>query len=101
MDKTLALQVFQSLASRQRLELYCLLARAGAKGMVAGEAARALGVSATNLSFHLRTMREAGLVTVESEGRYVRYRANDARVHGVLDFLERRGPGRAARRART
>ncbi len=44
--------------------------------MVAGEIATTLDIPSTNLSFHLKTMTQALLVTVEQEGRFQRYRAN-------------------------
>ena len=44
--------------------------------MVAGEIATTLDIQSTNLSFHLKTMTQALLVTVEQEGRFQRYRAN-------------------------
>jgi DNA-binding transcriptional ArsR family regulator len=61
--------------------------RHGQDGMVAGDLARALGVPANNLSFHLKTMREAGLLSVQAEGRYQRYRANIAHMLRLLAFV--------------
>jgi ArsR family transcriptional regulator, arsenate/arsenite/antimonite-responsive transcriptional repressor len=82
-----SLKVFQSLSSPLRLDLFCVLVRAGQDGMVAGELAESLAVGATNLSFHLKAMRAAGLVTVQSQGRYQRYRANVGHMLRVLAFL--------------
>jgi DNA-binding transcriptional ArsR family regulator len=87
MDKQGALKVFGSLSSPARLDIFCRLAGAGLEGMVAGDLADALGVPANNLSFHLKTMREAGLVSVESEGRQKRYRANVAHMLRLLAFV--------------
>jgi DNA-binding transcriptional ArsR family regulator len=56
-------------------------------GMVAGDLARTLGVPASNLSFHLKIMRDAGLVTTEPEGRFQRYRANVAHMLRLLAFV--------------
>ena len=87
MDQADVLKVFQSLAAKQRLELFCRLVQAGPKGMVAGELAKAFGIPATNLSFHLRSMLAAGIVSVEPEGRYLRYRADVARMMAMLAFV--------------
>lgn len=87
MDQAAVLKVFQSLAAKQRLDVFCRLVHAGPKGMVAGELASEFGLPATNLSFHLRSMLEAGIVTVEPEGRYQRYRANVSLMMGVLAFI--------------
>jgi arsenate reductase len=87
LDQAAILKVFQSLAAKQRLDLFCRLVHAGPKGMVAGELAREFGIPATNLSFHLRSMLAAGVVGVEPEGRFQRYRANVPLMMGVLAFI--------------
>ncbi len=55
--------------------------------MVAGEISSALDVPPTNLSFHLKAMTHASLLTVEQEGRYQRYRANISVMVGVIAYL--------------
>lgn len=87
MDPAAVLKVFQSLAAKQRLDLFCRLVHAGPKGMVAGELAREFGIPPTNLSFHLKSMLAAGIVTVEPEGRYQRYRANVSLMMALLAFI--------------
>jgi DNA-binding transcriptional ArsR family regulator len=46
-----------------------------------------VGIPANSLSFHLKTMRAAGLVSVVQEGRYQRYRANVAHMLRLLAFV--------------
>ncbi len=87
MDKSNALEIFESLSSPARLDIFCALVHAGMDGMVAGELAAALGVPASNLSFHLKNMRDAGLVTTQPEGRFQRYRANVAHMLRLLAFV--------------
>ena len=87
MDQADVLKVFQSLAAKQRLDLFCRLVHSGPTGMVAGELARDFGIPATNLSFHLKSMLAAGIVTVVSEGRFQRYRANVSLMMAVLAFI--------------
>ena len=55
--------------------------------MVAGEISSALDVPPTNLSFHLKAMTHASLLTVEQEGRYQRYRANISVMVEVIAYL--------------
>lgn len=76
MDKNTAVIVFESLASGVRLDIFRLLVRAAPAGCVAGQIAAELQLPPTNLSFHLKALTQAGLLTVEQEGRYMRYRAN-------------------------
>ncbi|MDD2880705.1 MAG: helix-turn-helix transcriptional regulator [Rhodoferax sp.] len=87
MDKQLATSVFESLASGVRLDVYRLLVKAGPQGLVAGEIGSALEVPPTNLSFHLKALSQAQLVTVVQEGRYQRYRANLALMQELIAYL--------------
>lgn len=87
MDKTSATTVFESLASGIRLDVYRLLVRKGTEGLVAGEIASALDIPSTNLSFHLKALTQAHLVTVEQEGRFQRYRANMPLMLDLIAYL--------------
>jgi ArsR family transcriptional regulator, arsenate/arsenite/antimonite-responsive transcriptional repressor len=55
--------------------------------MVAGEIATALNLPATNVSFHLKALTQAGLLTVEQEGRFQRYRANLTLMTDLIGYL--------------
>ncbi len=64
-----------------------LLLRKGTEGLVAGEIASALEIPPTNLSFHLKALTQARLVTVEQEGRVQRYRANMPLTLDLIGYL--------------
>ncbi|HAF54191.1 MAG TPA: transcriptional regulator [Thauera sp.] len=87
MEKAAALAVFESLSSGIRLDVYRLLVRKGPQGLVAGEISAALELPPTNTSFHLKTLTHAGLVSVEQEGRFQRYRANLVLMRELIDYL--------------
>ncbi|MGE0357261.1 MAG: ArsR/SmtB family transcription factor [Burkholderiales bacterium] len=87
MDRSAALKVFESLGSSLRLDIFCQLVQAGEAGKVAGEISEHLGIPATNLSFHLKAMLQAGLVSVSHEGRFQRYRANVPHMLRVMAFV--------------
>ena len=87
MEKAIATAVFESLASAIRLDVYRLLVRKGLDGLVAGEIASALDIPPTNLSFHLKALTQARLVTVEQEGRFQRYRANMPLMLDLIGYL--------------
>ena len=55
--------------------------------MVAGEIATTLDVPPTNLSFHLKALIQARLLTVEQEGRFQRYRANLPLILDLIAYL--------------
>ena len=87
MKKDTATQVFESLASGIRLDVYRLLVKAGPQGMVAGQIASSLAIVPNNLSFHLKAMTRAELLSVEQEGRFQRYRANIPLMLELITFL--------------
>ncbi len=87
MEKATATAIFESLSSGLRLDVYRLLVRKGLEGMVAGEIASTLGVPPTNLSFHLKALTQAGMLTVEQEGRFQRYRANIPLMLDLIAYL--------------
>ena len=87
MEKQLATTVFESLASGVRLDIFRLLVKVGPRGLVAGEIASALNLPPTNLSFHLKALSHATLVSVVQEGRFQRYRANLALMHDLIAYL--------------
>ena len=87
MDTATVVTAFASLASPVRLDIYRLLVKHGLDGLVAGEISTALDVPPTNLSFHLKALTQAGLLSVEQEGRYQRYRANIALMLELIAYL--------------
>jgi DNA-binding transcriptional ArsR family regulator len=87
MEKNTATAIFESLASGLRLDVYRLLVRKGMEGLVAGEIAATLDVPPSNLSFHLKALIQAGMLTVEQEGRFQRYRANIPLMLDLIAYL--------------
>ncbi len=87
MERNTATTIFESLSSGVRLDAFRLLVRKGAEGLVAGDIATALDVPPSNLSFHLKALTHAGLLTVEQEGRFQRYRANTALMMDLVAYL--------------
>ena len=87
MHKDVAARVFESLASGIRLDVWRLLVKAGLEGRVAGELAGELDIAPNSLSFHLKTLLHAGLVSVEQEGRFLRYRANIPLMLDLIGYL--------------
>lgn len=87
MDKKEAVSKFDALASELRLDIVKLLVQFGEDGLVAGEISLQLAIPPTNLSFHLKTLTHAGLVYVEQEGRFQRYRANTSALMSLVEYL--------------
>lgn len=87
MERAAALLTLESLSSGIRLDIFRLLVRQGPEGLVAGEIATALELAPSNLSFHLKALTQSGLLSVEQEGRFQRYRANMPLMLDLIAYL--------------
>jgi arsenate reductase len=76
-----------ALSQETRLELLQRLLRAGPSGLSAGDIGAELGVPASTLSFHLRTMEQAGLIAATRQGRSLIYAAQLMQLRNLLFFL--------------
>jgi ArsR family transcriptional regulator len=89
MDNKHAVDALSALAQASRLAVFQTLVEAGPEGALPTEIAQKLEIPPNTLSFHLKTLSHAGLVTGEQLGRCIRYRANFERVQALVDFLTR------------
>ncbi len=96
MEKTSALAVLAALAQENRLDVFRLLMEAGPGGMPAGAVAEALGLAPNTLTFHFDRLRQAGLVTVQRNGRSMIYSAHFETMNALLGFLTENCCGGAA-----
>ncbi len=87
MDERQALLAFAALAQETRLRLLRQLVTAGPEGVAAGTLASGAGVSASNVSFHLKELEQAGLVASRREGRSIIYKAAYPALSGLIAFL--------------
>ena len=76
-----------ALAQESRLSVYRLLVKRGPEGFAAGELAERLKIPGPTLSFHLRALSQAGLVTTRKESRFIFYGANFARMNDLVGYL--------------
>jgi DNA-binding transcriptional ArsR family regulator len=89
MNRAQALSAFAALSQDTRLTIVRLLVKAGAEGIAAGEVADEVGVSASNLSFHLKELQHAGLAESRREARSIIYSANYDVLRDLIGFLMR------------
>lgn len=82
-----ACKLFEALSSDIRLNAFRLLVQNAPQGLVANEIANFLDIPSTNLSFHLKALVQSGLVSVEREGRYMRYTASIPLMLEMIAFL--------------
>ena len=87
MDVRQALSAFGALSQETRLAVVRTLVVAGPAGLAAGAIAERMGVSPSNISFHLKELSNAGLVTQERVSRNVVYRASFDHMNDLLTYL--------------
>ena len=82
-----AVSAFAALAHATRLRVFKMLIAAGPHGVAAGRLAEQLAVSPSNLSAHLTTLTQAGLIGMRAEGRSRIYAVNMDAVSELVNFL--------------
>ncbi|WP_374256561.1 ArsR/SmtB family transcription factor [Aquabacterium sp.] len=87
MEENDVIQSLAALAQPVRLRVFRALVVAGPAGLTPGALSEQLVVPATSLSFHLKELTHAGLVSQERDGRHLVYRAAFARMNGLLHYL--------------
>ena len=87
MEETLAVAALAALAQGMRLRIFRALVGAGPQGMTPGALSASLGVPASTLSFHLKALMHAGLVSQERESRNLIYRPALAQMNDLLSYL--------------
>jgi len=76
-----------ALAHPVRLQVFRALVVSGPEGLTPGVMQEGLGIPATTLSFHLKELASAGLVSAERASRNLLYRAAYAQMNGLLGYL--------------
>lgn len=87
MEEKDAVAALAALAQAARLRVFRALVGAGPEGLTPGSLSALLDVPASTLSFHLKELVHAGLVTVERDGRHLFYRPAFSRMNELLGYL--------------
>lgn len=87
MDEKLAVTALAALAQGMRLRVFRALVGAGPRGMTPGVLSATLDVPASTLSFHLKALMHAQLVSQAREGRTLIYRPAIAQMDALLQYL--------------
>lgn len=82
-----AVRALGALAQGSRLQIFRALVVAGQGGLTPSRLSEALGVPGTALSFHLKELLGAALVSQERDGRNLIYRADFTHMNGLLAYL--------------
>ncbi len=87
METKQALSALTALAHDSRLAVFRALVQAGTEGMAATKISEHLDLPPSSLSFHLKEMTHAGLVTPRQDGRFIIYVANYLTMNELIAFL--------------
>jgi len=87
MEEKDVVKALAAIAQPVRLQVFRALVVAGCDGLTPGALSESLGVLPTSLSFHLKELTNAALITQEREGRNLIYRAAYERMNALLTYL--------------
>lgn len=87
MDAPQTVRALGALAHEARLAVFRLLVEAGAEGLPAGVIAEMLAIAPSALTFHLKELTFAGLLTQRPDGRRILYSANFGAMNELLGYL--------------
>jgi len=87
MEETDAVTALSALAQVARLRVFRALVGAAPEGLTPSALSTLLDVPASTLSFHLKELIHARLVTVEREGRNLFYRPSVEHMNTLLGYL--------------
>lgn len=82
-----ALATLAALAQESRLAIFRLLVQAGPGGLAASKIAEHLAIAPSSLSFHLKELSHAQLVTARQDGRFIIYAAQMDSMNALIGFL--------------
>ena len=87
MKETQVVRSLAALAQEARLRAFRALVVAGPDGLTPSALAEQLGIAANTLSFHLKELTNADLITQERQGRNLVYRASFEAMNSLLGYL--------------
>lgn len=87
MEDKHVINALAALAQTSRLRIFRALVVKGSEGLTPALLADMMGMPANTLSFHLKELMHADLISQERSGRNLIYRAQYDRMNAVLTYL--------------
>jgi ArsR family transcriptional regulator len=87
MEIKAAVTALAALAQETRLSIYRLLVEAGPEGVSAGRISETLEVPGATLSFHLKELARASLVSSRQDRQFIYYAVDFERMAELMTFL--------------
>lgn len=99
MDRGQIEKISKALADQTRLRIYEAIA--GRRGITCGDIVAKQGVTPATISHHMKILEDAGLITCQKEGQFVRSQAVGQTIADYASALTRLAAGkRKGRRAK-
>jgi ArsR family transcriptional regulator len=87
MESTNVVKALAALAQENRLAVFRLLVEQGPDGLTPGTIAGKLGIPPPTLSFHLKELANADLISSRQDGRYLVYSVAFPAMRELVEFL--------------
>lgn len=87
MEMKFAVKALAAIAHESRLTAYRTLVQAGPTGLPAGQLAEMIGLAPSSLSFHLKELVNADLLSARQDGRFVFYSVKYDSMTNLLAYL--------------
>ena len=87
MKQSEVITALAALAQENRLDIFRCLVGQGSSGLPAGVIAERLQIPSATLSFHLKTLKQAGLLRCRRESRSLIYSVDFRRMRALLGYL--------------
>lgn len=87
MEPNHAVKALAALGHESRLTVFRLLVQAGPDGLPAGQLAEQAHIAPSSLSFHLKELVHAGLLSQRQDGRFIIYAARFDVMNALLAYL--------------
>ncbi|HEY9132190.1 MAG TPA: metalloregulator ArsR/SmtB family transcription factor [Dyella sp.] len=87
MQTSQTVKMLSALAQESRLSIFRMLVQQGPEGLPVGTIGERLGIPNATLSFHLKELLHAGLVTSRQSGRFIYYAPVIEAMNDLVGFL--------------
>lgn len=87
MDISTAVLNLAALAQESRLEIFRLLVQSGPDGLCVTDIGEHMGIAPATLSFHLKELYRAGLITSRKESRHIYYAPDFVVMNSLIEYL--------------
>tara|TARA_Y100000590_G_C15642852_1_gene985675 strand:+ start:170 stop:463 length:294 start_codon:yes stop_codon:yes gene_type:complete len=87
MDSAAVVKIFSALAKQERVDIIQEIVKSGEDGLCPRDLLDILHMTNANLSFHLKELKNAGLITGEKKGKFIFYKADCKLIEKAGMFL--------------